>query len=285
MNKAICRSLLKLSTIYVLLLSLPIYLYGQDKLKVSEIVSKHVASIGTPDAIAAAANRKIEGTAQARRIQNNFLTVEGKSLLASATDKFLLLMAFEATSDDAYKLERISFDGKKTNIPYVTESSRSAIGSFVYDYPEIAKQGLLGGPLFSSWALLDAAGKIGNLSLQGKEKIGDIEAYKIRCVPRGGSALTIKLYFDTQTFRLVRTEYQRTVTAGTVGVDEGRVTESRYKLIEDFSDYKQINGVTLPVTYKITFRVDTSRLGREFEWVMKFNRFVFDQQIQPDVFR
>ena len=150
MNKAICLSPLNLSTIFVLLLSLPIYLYGQDKLKVGEIVAKHVASIGTPDAIAAAANRKIEGTAKARRIQNNFLTAEGKSLLASTKDLFLLLMAFDTTSDDAYKLERISFDGKKINIPFVTESSRSAIGSFVYDYPEIAKQGLLGGPLFSS---------------------------------------------------------------------------------------------------------------------------------------
>jgi hypothetical protein len=260
---------------------------GQDnaKPKPEEIITKHIASIGTAEAIASAANRKSEGTAQARRVQSTFMTVTGKSFLASTKDKNLLLMMFEASSDDDYKTERIAFDGNKLNIPFVTASSRSAIGSFTFEYPEIVKQGLLGGALFSTWALFDKGNKISKFEYQGKEKIGDIETYKVKLVPKGGSVLSIKLYFDAQSFRHVRTEYQRTITAGTVAVDEGRITEPRYKLIEDFSDFQQISGVNLPTTYKITFRVDTAQRGREFEWLMKFSRFVFDQQIPADVFQ
>jgi hypothetical protein len=260
---------------------------GQDKAKPKpdEIIAKHIASLGTAEAIAAAANRKSEGTAQARRVQSTFTTVMGKSFLASTKDMNLLLMLFEASSNDDYKTERIAFDGSKLNIPFVTASSRSAIGSFTFEYPEIVKQGLLGGALFSSWALFDKANKVSKFEYQGKEKIGDLETYKVKLIPKGGSVLTIKLYFDAQTFRHVRTEYQRTITAGTVTVDEGRATEPRYKLIEDFSDFLPISGVTLPTTYKITFRVDTAQRGREFEWLMKFNRFVFDEQIPAEVFQ
>jgi hypothetical protein len=212
---------------------------GQDKAKPKpdEIIAKHIASLGTAEAIAAAANRKSEGTAQARRVQSTFTTVMGKSFLASTKDMNLLLMLFEASSNDDYKTERIAFDGSKLNIPFVTASSRSAIGSFTFEYPEIVKQGLLGGALFSSWALFDKANKVSKFEYQGKEKIGDLETYKVKLIPKGGSVLTIKLYFDAQTFRHVRTEYQRTITAGTVTVDEGRATEPRYKLIEDFSDF------------------------------------------------
>lgn len=259
----------------------------QDKAKPKpeEIIAKHIASIGSPEAIAAAANRKSEGTAQARRVQSAFTTVTGKSYLASTKDKTLLLMLFEASSNDDYKTERIAFDGSKLNIPFVSASSRSAIGSFAFEYPEIVKQGLLGGALFSSWALFDKENKVSKFEYQGKEKIGDVETYKVKLTPKGGSVLTIKMWFDEQTFRHVRTEYQRTLTAGTVTVDEGRATEPRYKLIEDFSDFLPTSGVTLPTTYKITFRVDTAQRGREFEWLMKFNRFVFDQQIPAEIFQ
>ena len=259
--------------------------FGQDKpkLKGEDVLAKHLASIGTPEAIAGAANRKIEGTGQARNVRTSLSTVAGGAFLASTREKHLLLLAFTTGSIAEYRGESINFDGKKIDIPFVTASSRSPLGGFIFEYPEIVRQYLLGGCLFSSWALFDT-GKIGKFELQGKEKIGDIETYKMKIVPKGGSALTIKMFFDTANFRHVRTEYQRTMTAGTVRVDEGRATEERFKLIEDFSDYRQINSLFLPTTYKVTFRFETLQRNGDFEWLIKLTRFAFDPKAEPEIF-
>jgi len=258
---------------------------GQDKpkLKAEEILAKHIESIGSPDAIAAGRNRKFEGTAQVRNVRRSTSTVLGGAFLASTADKHVALMAFETTNPADYKGERIPFDGKNLTIPYVTAAERSPVGSFVFEYPEIARGYIFGGTLFSSWALVDA-GKVGKFELQGREKIDGVETYKIRYVPKGGSSLNIRMYFDAATFRHLRTEYTRTETAGTVRVDEGRLNENRYKLIEDFADFGEFNGLTLPKTYKVTFRYETLRSSSEIEWTIKLTRFSFDAKTEPEIF-
>ncbi len=259
--------------------------FGQEKpkLKAEEIVAKHVESVGTPDAIAAAVNRKFQGTAQVRNVRRNTSSVVGGAFLASTADKLVALMAFETTNPADYKGERIIFDGKKLTIPYVTAAERSPTGTFVFEYPEIAQKYMFGGALFASWALVDA-GKIGKFEVQGREKIEGVETYKIKYSPKGGSSLNIRMYFDAATFRHLRTEYTRTETAGTVRVDEGRLNENRYKLIEDFADFGEFNGLTLPKTYKVTFRYETLRSSAEIEWVIKLTRFGFDPKAEPEIF-
>lgn len=262
------------------------YLAGQDKskLKSEDVLAKHIESIGAPDAVAAARNRKIEGSAQVRNVRNRTSTVIGGAFLASTPDKNVVLMAFEAPNVGDYRGERVYFDGKKLVIPYVTAAERSPAGTFIFDYPEIAKGYLLGGVLSASWALLDAPAKVGKFELQGREKIGETEAYKVRYVPKGGSSLTIRMYFDVATFRHIRTEYQRTETAGTVRVDEGRLNENRFKLVEDFSDFSLVDGLNLPKAYKVTFRYETLRSSSEIEWSIKLTRFDFDSSRTPEIF-
>jgi|CXWL01.1.fsa_nt_gi hypothetical protein len=258
--------------------------FGQAKLKPEEILAKHIGSIGTPESTAAAINRKIEGTALARNVRVTRSTVNGSAFLASTSHKHLLLMAFEAANSGDYTGERIIYDGKKITIPFVTAAERSPVGTFIFEYPEIAKGYIFGGALFASWALLDAANKVGKFELQGKEKIDGVEVYKMKFTPKGGTSLNIRMFFDATNFRHVRTEYQRTETAGTIRVDEGRVNENRYKLIEDFSDFGEVNGMTLPRNYKVTFRFETIQRSAEFEWVIKLTRFGFDPKAPPEVF-
>lgn len=260
---------------------------GQDKpkLKGEDIRAKHIASIGSADAITAAMNRKIEGSAQVRNVRIAQSLVRGGSFLASAKDKHVLVMAFQALANQDYAGERIGYDGKDVNIPFVSAAQRSAVGSFIFAYPEIIKHYFFGGTLFSSWALTDPHKHIGKFELQGTEKIGDVETYKIRVVPKGGTTLNIRMFFDATSFRHLRTEYKYTATAGTVTVDEGRATESRYTLTEDFSNYKTINELSLPTTYKVTMRVDSARQGLEFEWLINLSRFAFDKTNEPEIFR
>ncbi len=258
---------------------------GQDKPKVKaeEILAKHAESVGTPEALAASINRKFQGTAQVRNVRRSTSTILGGAFLASTAEKHLALMAFESASQADYKGDRIIFDGRKLTIPYVTAAERSPVGTFVFEYPEIAQKYMFGGALFASWALLDA-GKVGKFELQGREKIEGVETFKIKYTPKGGSSLNIRMYFDAATFRHLRTEYTRTETAGTVRVDEGRLNENRYKLIEDFADFGEFNGLTLPKTYKVTFRYETLRSSSEIEWVIKLTRFGFDPKAEPEIF-
>lgn len=272
--------------VLTLLAAVGLQLRGQDgvKPKAEDILAKHIASIGTREAIAAARNRKLEGIAQVRNIRRQNVTITGGAFLASTEDKHVILMAFDADNVGDYRGERVMYDGTKVIIPYVTAADRSPAGAFIFEYPEIAQRYMFGGALSSGWALLDPAAKVGKFELQGREKIGSTEAYKIKYVPKGGSSLNIRMYFDTASFRHLRTEYQRTETAGTVRVDEGRLTENRYKLIEDFSDFTEVNGLVLPKTYKVTFRFETLRQSAEIEWLINLRRFGFDAKREPEIF-
>lgn len=256
---------------------------GQAKLKPEEILAKHIESIGTPESTAAAMNRKIEGTATARNVRMPTSVVSGGSFIASTGEKHAFVMAFNTGNIGDYRGERIIFDGKKLAIPFVTAADRSPVGTFIHEYPEIGKGYIFGGALHASWALLDGA-KIGKFELQGKEKIDGVDTYKMKFTPKGGTSLNIRMFFDAASFRHVRTEYQRTETAGTIRVDEGRVTENRFKLIEDFSDFAEVNGLTLPKAFKVTFRYETTQRSAEFEWLIKLIRFGFDPKALPEVF-
>jgi len=255
----------------------------KSKLKAEDILAKHIESIGSSSAIAAAVNRKIEGTATVRNVRVPKATLTGGAFLACTAGKQVTLMAFQASNPGDYTGERINFDGKKLEIPFVTASERSPVGAFIFEYPEISKGYIFSGALFYSWALLDSA-KIGKFELQGKEKIDGVETYKIKFVPKGGTSLTIRMFFDATTFRHVRSEYTRTETAGTVRSDEGRLNENRYKLIEDFSDFSKVNDLMLPTGYKVTYRFETAQRANEFEWIMKLTRFGFDPAREPEIF-
>jgi hypothetical protein len=269
---------------FVFVVFLSLSAVSQPKLKAEEILAKHLAAIGTTEAIAAAMSRKIEGTATARNVRMPTLAVSGGAFIASTATMNAFAIAFNASSVSDYRGERIVYDGKKVAIPFVTAAERSPVGAFIFEYPEIAKGYIFGGVLHASWALADAS-KIGKFELQGKEKLDGVEAYKMKFTPKGGTSLNIRMFFDAADFRHLRTEITRTETAGTVRVDEGRLNENRYKLIEDFSDFRAINGLTLPNTYKVTYRYETGQRSAEFEWILKLTRFGFEPQGEPEIFR
>lgn len=259
---------------------------AQDKMKPEEIIAKHVESLGATATIATVKSRLFQGKAQARLVNSAVdTTVKGKSYIVSAGEKMLIQMNFESMTSADYSREHIGFDGKKINTPLITESKPSALGDFVSDYKEIIKQGLLGGTLITNWALLDAKNRIGKFEYQGKEKIGDAETHVLRCVPRGGSGLTIKMFFDAQNFRHLRTTYYQETAPPVTLSDEGRVSSIRYKLIEDFQNHKTISGLTLPTVYKINYTVESPARLRQYEWQLDLSRFEFNVDIKPELFQ
>jgi zinc protease len=77
------------------------------------------------------------------------------------------------------------------------------------------------------------------MTLEGKEKVGDREAFVIRS--QVSEKRVEKLYFDTQTGLLIRN----------LGLDDTIIGDIPDQ--EDFSDYREVDGVKLPFTIQLSF--------------------------------
>ena len=170
---------------------------------------------------------------------------------------------------------------------YILPGSRSALGSFLMTHSLIFKQGLMGGTLSSAWPLLDLTKRNVELEYSGEKKVGNQMLHELKYVPRGGSDVQIKIYFDLDTFKHVRTEYERTI-AGIIGdrsyVTPGTGRETRFKMVEEFSDFRKESELNLPHTYKINLITDTDAGTLLTDWTIKLTQFTFNEKIDPNSF-
>jgi hypothetical protein len=252
-----------------------------EKIKVEEIVARHLESIGPAKARASA--RVIAGTSQVIFRTPPPGQAIGRAVLASDGFKNLVGMSFPSP---IYPREQLGFNGNSFMAAFVTPGVRSVLGSFLMTHDLIFKQGLMGGALSTSWPLLDLASRNAQLEYVGPRNLADIASFEVRYLPRGGSDLKIKLLFEQQTFRHLQTEYERVIPAptGTRGYGNVQETEARYHMIEEFSLFKKEGDLTLPHVYKIKLSVDTQNGTFLAEWVIKLTQFEFNQKIDPNSF-
>lgn len=273
---------------------LPLPSLAGDKLKPEEIVAKHLESIGTAEARAKVTNRIVGGAVVATFAEPQVGQFKGQVVLASEGDKHLISMQFPNPS---YPQENISFNGQDVIVGFARAGVRSNLGDLLWTYKPLVKQGLVGGALSQAWPLYDLAGRKPKLSGGGIKKIGDKEVYEISLVPRGGSDMEIKVFFDTQTFQHVRTEYNLVIRPQIgLTVDSTKSQQpSRYKMIEEFSDFKKEGDLTLPHIYKITLEIDkasnvvsvasaASQGVFRGNWELTLDQFGFNQPIPPETF-
>jgi hypothetical protein len=78
--------------------------------------------------------------------------------------------------------------------------------------------------------------RLSNLELKGKAKLGDRDAFVVDSV----SPAAIRMYFDAQTGLLLRQE------------EEVEAPEGKTKLIVEFDDYRELDGVKLPFSRRWT---------------------------------
>ncbi|MGH9901382.1 MAG: hypothetical protein ACRD68_06100 [Pyrinomonadaceae bacterium] len=255
-----------------------------EKLKPEEVVARHRESIGAAETRASIKSRIITGTVVATFRAPGTGQVGGRVVLASHGEKSMVGMIFDNSTN--YPHEKIGFDGKDVSVSYVRPGVRSTLGDFLLTHKTVVSLGLLGGALSESWPLSNLSEKKGRLESDGTKKIGDRQAYEIKYFPRGGSDLRVSLFFDAQTFRHVRTEYARTLSAqmGTTPDASARRSETRYKMVEDFSEFGKEGGLTLPHKYKIYLELTGQGGSFRAEWEMTFSGFSFNQRIDPNSF-
>ncbi|HEU4795243.1 MAG TPA: hypothetical protein VFT02_06400, partial [Pyrinomonadaceae bacterium] len=257
---------------------------ADEKLKPEDIVARHLDSIGSAEDRAAIRTRVILGVSKYVRHGPGGGATEGRVVLASENEKYMFGMKFGVPG---YDVESVAFDGKMLTVGYVAPGVRSALESVFRNHESTFKHGLLTGILSSSWPLLSMNEEKAKLKYSGLKKVDGIAVHQLKYQPRKGSDLEVSLYFDAETFRHVRSEYSRIISAniGSGGVDSSaNQRETRYKLVETFADFKAEGKLMLPHDYRIKLEISGNGPEIRDEWSLNLTNFVFNQPIEPGDF-
>ncbi|MGB6386382.1 MAG: hypothetical protein WBE45_00715 [Terriglobales bacterium] len=247
-----------------------------------ELVAQHLDSIASAQVRAGLKTRGVQGPVHYSILVGGAGVLDGKSQIASDGKKLIFMMKLP---NNEYRGEQFVFDGDKDKVAFSTaRQARSSFGSFVFVQDAVIREGLLGGALSTAWPLLDLKERKAKIDFEGLKKIDGQELYDLRYRPHKNSDLEIHLYFDPQTYHHVETTYSYSTTqsltgspsyadAGLAPVTQGapgisgngagpgsspetaqaRLTPNRYRLTEKFSDFKTVDGVTLPTQDDIQF--------------------------------
>lgn len=254
-----------------------------QKMKAEDVVAKHLEALGNAEARSPSRSRVAGGSIDFTIRSGRGRRAAGKSLLISEGDKVLLNAVFESAD---YPFEKMGFDGKKATVRQFLPGQHSPIGDFILSNEVILKEGLLGGSLSAAWPLLHLSERNPKLEYNGTEKIEGRTAHKLRYSPRKGSDIKITLYFDGETFHHVRTKYERVIAAtmgDRPGASAGRI-DTRYQIIEDFSDFRDEKGLMLPHVHNVQFSVSSQNNPLTMDWKFTLTQFDFDQAIDAKEF-
>lgn len=257
-----------------------------QKLKAEDVVAKNLESIGTAEARAAAKSLIAVGNGTAKFLSNADLQSSGRIVIASEGPKFFFGINLESTTN-RFADELYTFDGNTSSVGLPRQGNRSALGLFAQSNKMIVEQGLLGGALSTAWVIANISENKGKLSFDGIKKIDGKEVYVLGYSKKGGGDVDVSLYFDKETFRHVRTEYKRMSSAG-IGLrpeDSTKYDETRFKLIEEFGDFRAESGLTLPHSYRIVYSTSGQRGTTEIEWKFTMNEFSTNQKLEATTFR
>jgi hypothetical protein len=268
-----------LLSIFILVFSLSV---TAQKMKAEDVIAKHLDSVGTSENRNKIKNQTILGTVSfALALDKNSL-YNGKFVFASDMGKRLFGIAF---TTDIYPFEKISYNEDKLKIAFTRSGSRSALGSYLFRYEGIIKQGLLGGAIFNKWALNDLTASKAKIELKGTKKIEGKECYILRYSPKKGFGVEVSLFFDAVSFQHARTEYRSEIGAqlGPTPESSSNQSETREVLIETFSDFKAEKDLTLPHKYRISYLV-SGRNTKEYNYDFELNGFYFNQDLDSNTF-
>ena len=217
-----------------------------------QLVAEHLKSIGEPEALSQAKTTSFVGTAEVNFLQGmqnakimGHQYLIGTSMLVSQGSQIGLSMKF---SDNNYPGEYFAYDGKSVTVRNIQPGQKSPIADFLYRYNKIMKNGLLGGVFSKAWPLFDIRSNRPNIRVR-KTRVEGTELYALEYNPRDRhSDMRIRLFFDPDTYRHVRTEYE-------VRLGNGEITDV---LTENFGNFKKVGSLTLPHNYSLYYTVTGS---------------------------
>jgi hypothetical protein len=286
-----------------------------------EVVAAHLKSIGTPDVLARIKNRGMSGKASVEFVQGGVGTLPGQAMVVSSGRNLSIILKYGAVK---YPGEYFAFDGTDVEVSTITPGQRSPLGDFIFRYKGVMKEGLLGGVWSLGWPFLDIGKRNASLKYVGA-KVDGRDLHEIDYNPKGGmNNIKVKLFFEPDTFRHVRTEYMlkvqgeqalqagQTVTRGvpsSAGVASGQqsgaitrdagihdqIADSYYLLVEKFDNFKEVkfkdaNGsetrsLILPHGYTLEYSVEGQGNSFLAHWNIIADQWMQNGKLDPSVFK
>jgi len=281
----------------VILLFISFQISGQSvKLTPQEIIAKHLASIGSAGNRSVAKQRMVIAGSEFI-IRKSTAKATGRAVLASDGSDMALFSTFNMSD---YRMERIGIFSGKIEIPFVVPGRRSPLGSWLTAYDRTINDKVFGGSIFSSWLFAQPEDTWGKVETEGKKKVGDREAWVLNYTPKKGlkAGSYIKLYFDAENFHHLRTVYHQAETesgfydTGSAGANRGTaertwdasMASNGSTLTEDFGDYRDDDGLTLPWKYLVNLKIDSSGGTVEYDWQFSVEEYRLIKQFPANFF-
>ena len=291
MQKNLIRNLLTVALWVLAVFSAPAP--AKEKMTAEELVEKHLASIGTPEKRAAIHSRVLEGKARLDILTRGGVPLAGDVRVFSDGSKYRVALEFLRQN---YWGEQWMTDGDKVEVGFVIPGKRSQLGDFLNRFPEVVREGLVGGALTTAWPLLDLQERQPKLEYDGLKKVEGHPLHRLTYrMKKGGGDLTIYLFFEPDTFRHVRTRMEWVEVSGMPATPSQTAarSESRFLLEEEFSEFVRVDGLTLPTMW--TIRMTGERGGSigilplpevgagnsVFRWKAVFDKLFHNVEIKP----
>lgn len=289
MRKLLAQPRPTLTSILLVVIALLAGIFGSvassvsEKITLKELLAKHLDAIGPAGARASANTKIISGTSQVVFRTPPPGQATGRALLASDGVKNLIAMSFPSP---VYRREQFRFDGRKFGAAFITPGVRSSLGSFLMTHSAVFKEGLMGGTLSSAWPLLDLEARGPHLEYAGRKNAGGQILHEVKYLMRGGSDLKISLFFNHPTLNHVRTVYERVIAAQIGDRTYANIQErdTRYTLVEEFSEFRTEGGLNLPHRYRIKLSIDGTGGTFLADWEMNLTEFTLNEPIDPQSF-
>ncbi len=258
---------------------------AQDKkLTPEELIALHLNSLGSSEARAAAADRKVSGTVRMLNRVGPAADIQGPTMLISSGAKLRCVMQFPSNH---YSGEDFAFDGKRLMTRLLPQGKRSNLTEFLNSQPLMLKEGLLGGVLSTAWALLRVEQLQSKMNYRGLKKVDGQQLHELIYETRkGNGGLRIEMHFEPETFRHMQTRYSYQIGArqGVTPDDSARSQESNFQIIESFADFRLVDGLTLPHKYKMQMTIQAQNGNLLRDWLFEFDRISHKEQLDEHLF-
>lgn len=254
---------------------------GQD-LKPEEVVARHLDSLGKKEARETLKTLMAVGQSE---FESRVPAIKGGGRAVVVSDPSNLFFVLSLNSKE-YPFEKIGFFNGKQSLPFVTPGGRSLLGTFIAEHEKVLSGGLFNGSMSLNWALLHVEKMKPIMKSGGTKNIDGRRVHVINYFTSGGSSeFTIKLYFDGETFHHVRSEYRREIRAKTpvFGV-ANQISNSTLELTEYFADFRVVENVTLPFSYRVEFSSNSGSSTYQSSWGIKVEQYVLNQKLTADFF-
>lgn len=235
--------------------------FAGDKLSVDDLVSKHLDAVFT-ERNTIRLGRGASGVAIRDVLLGGTGHREGKASFVSKDNAFQLVLDFNSSE---YLGEQYTWDGAHSRSSANGVDKYSALAQFVQQHEELMRDGLFGGTLNAGWALSTLKTHNPKLHYDGLKKFNGKMLHQVTYIPKkSDNDLTVRLYFDPETFRHVASTYEFAgqllslsqnipkvmTTPGQNMPDTQKVVEH---VEENFSDFKPEGGLTLPHHWQLRY--------------------------------